>query len=703
VNTRSKILGILLGLLASFALLALRKADPPVVANLRAAGFDTLQVAMPRKSPPQPVTVIDIDEASLHEVGQWPWPRDRLALLVTHLKDLGASAVVFDIIFPEPDRLSPAMLASNPALHDILAQSATAIPDYDLAFANSIKEVPTVVAAAATSGASSTAFPQKASFAETGLPARDAPARASGLISNLPAINEAAQGLGLINIDLAGNGGVARTLPLLWSDGQRYYPGLVLEALRLAQGENTIVVNASPTTADAITSIRVGQVEIPTSEQGSLPIYYRHDAPDLYVSAAQLLRDGSLDALRPRIEGHIVLIGTSATGLLDTRTSSLGEAIPGVSVHAQALEQILSGQFLHRPEGAAGAEFLFVALAGLLFSTLANRLKPWPLLATLLTALLSLAAITMFCFVQFGLLIDFTFPLMACVTIFLVTLAFKLLVTDRQGRMLRNAFAHYVAGPVLADIERNPQALKLGGEQREITVMFADIRNFTPMSEKLKPDELVSRINTILTACTEAVISENGTLDKYIGDAVMAFWNAPLPVEEHQYRAACAALKIQDELERLNKDENFSSPLKQAGLWPISIRIGLASGPATVGNMGSANRFDYSALGETVNIAARAEQACKEIEADIILAGPLFGRTQDLACLDAGRITMRGKGGRISAHAIFGMHKDEAFKQADMGLYAFQSGTRMHVPRLPEAYQRFIAHLPARKADYAET
>jgi adenylate cyclase len=220
--------------------------------------------------------------------------------------------------------------------------------------------------------------------------------------------------------------------------------------------------------------------------------------------------------------------------------------------------------------------------------------------------------------------------------------------------MLRNAFAHYVAGPVLADIERNPQALKLGGEQREITVMFADIRNFTPMSEKLKPDELVSRINTILTACTEAVISENGTLDKYIGDAVMAFWNAPLPVEEHQYRAACAALKIQDELERLNRDESFSSSLKQAGLWPISIRIGLASGPATVGNMGSANRFDYSALGETVNIAARAEQACKEVEADIILAGPLLGKTEDLACLDAGRITMRGKGGRISAHAIFG-------------------------------------------------
>jgi len=211
----------------------------------------------------------------------------------------------------------------------------------------------------------------------------------------------------------------------------------------------------------------------------------------------------------------------------------------------------------------------------------------------------------------------------------------------------------------------------------------------------------LSLINTILTACTEGVISENGTLDKYIGDAVMAFWNAPLEVPEHQYRAARAALKIQTLIAQLNADERFSAPLKEAGIWPLAVRIGLASGPATVGNMGSANRFDYSALGETVNIAARAELACKDVDADIILAGALQGKSTELACLDAGKLEMRGKHGRVPAHAVFGLSRDDAFKRGDMALYAFQSGTRMLAPHLPEAYQRFIERLPARKADYA--
>jgi adenylate cyclase len=701
MKLRLPILGLMLGLAASCALLALRILDPPVISNLRAAGFDTLQVALPRHSPPQPVTVVDIDEASLREIGQWPWPRNKLATLVARLQELGAATVVFDVLFPEPDRASPSNMAKDPDLGPLFANAATPLPDYDKAFADQLQKGASVVAANAIADAAPSPPPQKAGFAETGLPTKFAPPQAAGFISNLPAINDAARGLGIINIDLAGNGGVARNLPLLVGDGEHFHPSLVLEALRVAQGESTYVINASPTTENAITSIRIGPIEIPTSENGSMPIYYRHDTRDLYISAAELLKPTTADDLRKRIEGHIVLIGTSATGLLDTRTSSLGEAIPGVSVHAQALEQILSGQFLSRPEGSAGAEFIFIAFAGLLFSTLANWLKPWPLLLTLFGAVICLGAITLFAFVQWGLLVDFTYPLLASISIFLVTLAFKLLVIDRQGRMLRNAFAHYVAGPVLTDIERNPRALKLGGEQREITVMFADIRNFTPLSEKLSPEQLVLTVNRILSTCTDAVIAENGTLDKYIGDAVMAFWNAPLEVEDHQFRAISAALRIQKGIDALNQESEFAGRLKAVGLWPLSLRVGLASGPATVGNMGSAERFDYSALGQTVNIAARAEQACKDVDVDILLAGDLMGRSKSLATLDAGKLQMRGAQGRISTHAIFGPQRDEACQHADAALYGFQSGTRMLVPKLPEAYMRFISRLPTRREDYA--
>ncbi|MDE2385625.1 MAG: adenylate/guanylate cyclase domain-containing protein, partial [Alphaproteobacteria bacterium] len=456
----------------------------------------------------------------------------------------------------------------------------------------------------------------------------------------------------------------------------------------------------SPTLAGAVNSIRVGQIEIPTAEQGALAVYYHHDDTNLYVSAAQLLEPTQLASLRPLIEGHIVLVGATATGLLDTRVSSLGESLPGVAVHAQALEQVMSGQFLSRPEWVADFEMVLVAAAGLAFSILAGLWRPLPLIGALLATLAALAGLTSWFFLTQNLLFDFTFPFTALVAVFLVTLAFKLLVTERHGRALRTAFSRYVASPVLEQIERNPQTLKLGGEQREVTVMFADIKNFTPLTEKLPPKELVSCVNRILQASTAAILARNGTLDKYIGDAVMAFWNAPVEMQDHQYQAALAALDIHKAVAALNADPLFAAPLKARNLWPISLRIGLASGPATVGNMGSRDRFDYSVLGETVNTAARAEAACKEVAADTLLAGALIGKSATLATLDAGKRQFRGAGQLRQCHAIFSAEKDEEHRLADMTLYGFQSGTRMIQPPHGEAYARFFAALPQRRADY---
>ena len=253
-----------------------------------------------------------------------------------------------------------------------------------------------------------------------------------------------------------------------------------------------------------------------------------------------------------------------------------------------------------------------------------------------------------------GVLFDATFPLLSLATIFLSSIAFRLLVTDKEGRKLRNAFGHYVAPSILAEIETNPKALKLGGEIRDVTVMFVDIENFTPLGEKLKPEELVHVINMLLDACSKAILAEQGTIDKYIGDAVMAFWNAPVMIADHQYRAARAAIGIRAAIASLNTQPELTALLKANGAAALAVRIGLASGPACVGNMGSTERFDYSVLGETVNIASRAEGICKRIDHDITIAGAISERTATLASLFAGKVPMKGKTDVQPIHALMG-------------------------------------------------
>jgi adenylate cyclase len=394
-------------------------------------------------------------------------------------------------------------------------------------------------------------------------------------------------------------------------------------------------------------------------------IYYRPDSPELYVSAAQVIGGKQREALRPLIEGHLVFVGTSAVGLLDVRTTALGETVPGVSIHAQVAEQVLAGTFLTRPEWAAGSEFLIILLAGVAITVLGSFAKPWLTLTSSGFLAACILGLTVLAFRRHGVLFDATFPLLSLAAVFLSTIAFRLLVTDKEGRKLRGAFGHYVAPSILAEIETNPKALKLGGEIREVTVMFVDIENFTPLSEKLKPEDLIQVINLLLDACSKAILDEHGTIDKYIGDGVMAFWNAPVAITDHQYRAACAAIGIRHAVASLNKQPELTALLKKNGTAPLAVRIGLASGPACVGNMGSTERFDYSVLGETVNIASRAEGICKRIGHNITIAGAISKKTTTLATLFAGKVLMKGKTHVQPIHALMGdaqLASSDAFK-----------------------------------------
>ncbi len=644
-------------MLCLLALLALRVFDPGVIATVRGSGFDQLQRLFPRHmEQPVPVRIVDIDEASLKALGQWPWSRTTMAKLVNELGRLGAAAIAFDIVFPEPDRLSPRQIMRDPALTGVLPPSfdINALPDSDAAFAAALSGKPVVTAFASTAGLDNTPLVIKSGFAQTGASATLAPPMLGRITANLPILDNAAAGVGGINIDLAGEQGVARQIPLLWTDGTRFAPALSIETLRVAQGAGTMLINAAADTENAIESIRVGDIEIPTAENALFYVHYRPNPVDLYVSAIDVLTPAKQEALRPQIEGNIVFIGTSAVGLLDARTTALGETVPGVSIHAQATEQMLTGRFLSRPEWAVALEFVALLLGGTAIAAIGAVYRPWAAFAAGITFGNICVGTTLYSFKSLGLLFDLTFPVITLTLISLVSAAYRLVITDRDGRTMRRMFGHYVSPSVLDDIERNPQNLKLGGEVRDVTVMFVDIANFTPLSEKLSPEELVQTVNGLWNACSKAILEYQGTIDKFIGDAIMAFWNAPVPVANHQYSAAMAALGIRKAVEDYNNSEPVSTLLRERGVPRIAVRAGLASGPACVGNMGSSERFDYSVLGETVNTAARTESSCKVVGHDILLAGALHNETCKLAVLKAGYTAMKGKSLPEPIHVLIG-------------------------------------------------
>ncbi|MEK1932598.1 MAG: adenylate/guanylate cyclase domain-containing protein [Pararhizobium sp.] len=650
--TRAQQVGVIVGLVIVVILTILRASDPQLMRQAREVAFDEYQRIAPRAFEDLPVRVIDIDEASLKEFGQWPWPRDRMAMLVDRLSEAGVAAIAFDILFSEPDRLSP-----RTVMRDVVGVDPSLLerlPDNDEIFARSIAEKP-VVLGFALSNEGSYRPPVKAGFAFTGEPPFHAPPRLTSATPLRPQLEAKAAGIGHISLNPGDPSAVVRTVPLLLSDGEQLYPNLALEALRVAQGASTYVLADAPNVPDTITLIKVGDFVVPVTATGELWLYVSPDRADRYISARRILAQKGLSAeTSAALEGSIVFIGTSAAGLQDIRTTALGQNVPGVSLQAQTVEQILSGRFLSRPDWADGLEILSIAVAGTLLVILTTFVSPAMALACgLLITALALAA-SWLAFLYGGLLLDPLAPIISgSITHFAAT-AFRFLVIDRERREVRAAFGHYLSPSLLYRIEHTRDALRLGGDDRELTVMFVDIRNFTEISERLAPTAVVGFLNTFLDALSRHVIENEGTLDKFIGDSIMAFWNAPVDVKDHAAKAVHAALAMRETLARLNADDAFGFGNGQE----VGIGIGIHTGLACVGNMGAETHFNYSAVGDTVNVTARIESACKEVCFDILVSESTASLAPQYALLEAGALTLKGKSTRTRTFAVIG---DERF------------------------------------------
>ncbi|QYO78167.1 CHASE2 domain-containing protein [Devosia salina] len=623
-------LALLFGLAVIAGLTLVRAADPYALAVARETTFDVFQQLRPREVPQElPIRIIDIDEPSLAELGQWPWPRSTMAIIAERLTELGAATIAFDLLFSEPDRLSPSSVAGGGE-------------DYDARFAAALARGPTVLSLAQSSRAAATNLAPKSGLAMTGSDPLGMLPELGGAAEPLPALTEAAQGLGVASLDRNG-AGVARRLPMLWRSGNSVLPTLSAEALRVALGVSTLVVIGDSADAGTVEQLRIGDVSVPTGPSGDIWLYYRHLPPDIYVSARDLLSDDYQD-LAPLVSGQIVLVGASASGLLDIRASALGVAVPGVSIHAQALEQMLTGTYLVRADWVGGLEMAIFALAGLLIVLAVIFTGPIAGLIVSLAIGGVLLGASWWAFSVPRLLIDPSFALLGALLIYAAMAFFRFAVTDADRRRIRRAFAHYVEPSLLTRIETDSRLLRLGGDVRELTVMFCDVRNFSALAERTEPSAVVAILNRLFAALGAAIVEQHGTIDKFMGDAVMAFWNAPVEVERHAERACRAALEMRDALDRLNASERE----------PISIGIGIATGPALVGNMGFEQRFDYSCIGDTVNVASRIEGMCRHVGHDILVTGQTASAVPHLALLPAGAVELKGMSEREQVHILVG-------------------------------------------------
>ncbi len=643
---RNRLIAALLGLALLFGLVALRYADPALLRSARDSGFDLYQQLEPRAGGDFPVLVVDIDEASLARFGQWPWPRDRLATLLERLTALGAATVAFDFVFSEPDRTSPRLIAQSLPSAAFIAD----LPDHDAQFADMLQRSPSVLALAGTPRGASAPPAPKSGLAVVGpdptqklfsLPFAAAP---------LPVLANATQGFGTVNLSPADTAEVIRRVPLAIRIAETVYPSLAVEALRVAQGAQTLLLFGDDQAR--LASIRAGQFEAPTASDGLFWVYYRpYDATE-NLSARELLAE-DYPALAERVAGRIVFVGTSAEGLLDIRATPLGENVPGVAIHAQIVEQMLTEKFLTRADWVSQLEIAAFILFGL--ATIIAMLRAGPRVSLLIGAIFFLAwgAIAWTAFRQYGVLIDWTYPLGGGFALYAAMLFFQFTIADADKRQIRRAFGHYVAPGVLSAIEKSGR-VELGGEERDLSIMFIDVRNYTTISESMTPHALVSMLNRMFEALGAEITASLGTIDKFIGDAIMAFWNAPLDVERHALRACEAALKARAALDKLNEGDGFGLRASGNKVPELRIGIGIATGSALVGNMGLSSRFDYSCVGDVVNVASRVEGACKALHADIAVTEETRDAASELAFLYAGALGLKGKSEREGVYVLAG-------------------------------------------------
>lgn len=618
-----------------------------------------LRATMPEK-PDSRVVVIDIDEKSLAAEGRWPWSRDKLSLLIEQLYDkYKIKVVAWDVMFTEPDNssglgtlenLGSSALKNNQEFQEQLKAIRPTL-DYDARFAESLKKYPVVMAFAGTAD-------PKQNFKLGTLPtptfelktqAKLFPSREiSGYSGNIAQIQDAGAATGHIvpEVDLDG---VIRRIPAFIRMNGAYYESLSIATYRTFLDNEVLKIVPRDDEGDKIPKIKeiaIRDSRIPLDEYGMMLIPYRGYSPMFrYIPATDIIQG----KLTPgELAGKIGFVGTSAQGLLDLRNTPVGGIYPGVETHANMVSGFLDNTLKRAPEFEFTIKVLIVLVLGIPLALALVKLSPIASTLAVLISSLVYAAINFFWW-QKGYVLPLAIPLLTILSLFVLNMAYGFFVEARSKRAITGIFGTYVPKELVAEMAENPGAYTTKGETRDMTVLFSDVRNFTTISEGLSATELTAMMNAYLTHMTETIQKERGTIDKYIGDMIMAFWGAPLKDENHAEHALHSALAMQKQLKEIAPDF-----IKRG--WPkLEIGIGLNCGPMNVGDMGSTFRRAYTVLGDAVNLGSRLEALTKGYGVGILVSEHIVNRVGSVVYREIDRVRVKGKTEPISIYEPVGL------------------------------------------------
>jgi adenylate cyclase len=635
--------GFKIALLLTLMVLGIYYLDPQFLNLLELKTLDLRFLSRGKIPTSDKVALVTIDEKSLDELGRWPWPRTRMAQLLDALVKAEAKVVGFDIVWAEPDENSE--LKSLNAVKRKVADLKLKNPDLDRYLDGALKRADSDRILADSLARSHRAIlgyffqfsPREGSGKKEKAPPQDLPPltpfnvvkftseeaarvnlfKAEYPEVNIPILSRAGEGAGYFNI-FPDRDGTVRWAPLVIQYQDRYYCSLPLAVLQKYLDNPPLGLRIAEF---GVEQMRLGNLPIPTNEEGRLLINYRGPQKTFpHYSATDVIHGRIPDRA---FQGKIVLVGATAIGIYDIRVTPFEHVFPGLEIHANVIDSILQGDFLHRPNWITLVDILVIAVLGLALGALLHRVRAhWGALigGALFLSILVLGKIL---FEARGVWMNLTYPTLNLVFIYLGVTGYRYMTEEKEKKKIRGAFQYYLTASVVEEMLKNPDKLKLGGEKKDLTVLFSDIRGFTSISEQMTPEGLVKFLNEYLTAMTDVVFKHDGLLDKYIGDAVMAVWGAPLDQPDHARRACLTALDMLDELHCLQKKWSAE------GLPALNIGIGINAGPMVVGNMGSNRRFNYTVMGDSVNTGSRLEGLNKTYGTNIIASEMTFEKVRE--------------------------------------------------------------------------
>jgi adenylate cyclase len=613
--------------------------DPWFLAALRNAGFDVYQRWWPRESSPNTVRIIDIDEESIAQLGQWPWSRAVLADAVDRLAELGSRVVVFDMVFDQPDRASPAQLMKQWPGDPEVSRALGSLPDPDRLLAESISAVPTVTGFFLNERAPGPERPEaKASVNTLGDPLPFLWGF-RGWTRTLALFESRAAGNGALNYVPAGRDGLLRKVPLLLRSGDHAYPTAAAEAVRLIRGAGPYLVRMSGDGSESgqeagIESVRLGGGEpVLTDHEGQIWLHFSPASSERRVSIGRLLAG---DVAAEEVAGTVAILGASAAGLRDIRQTPLGP-MPGSEVMAQGIEQLLEGSYLKRPPWSRGAELMALFALSALLVALTLRLPALPSAVLALAAVGFVFLLSWLLFERSKLLLDALLPALTAVAAFVVTSVGRHRTTEQERRWIRDAFSSYISPNLVEHLIEHPEELRLGGERRECTFVLTDLVDFTSLVEHADPAEVLAVLSEYLDCIVSIALEHEGTIDRIIGDAVAVMFSAPVLQPDHAARGVACALAMD------RAAAEFRERKRSEGIVIGATCIGVNTGWVTVGNVGGGSLIDYRALGDAINTASRLETVNRQLGTRVCVSSATASACEGFAGRPVGELMLKGK------------------------------------------------------------